>query len=368
MTITIKSESPITIIGIRNRRRKMKRKTGKRPVCPPKLQARAGERHLATWSGNATYFNHADWLGTERVRSNSSGTACEWITSLPFGDGLATSGPCGDPSPNHFTGKERDTESGLDDFGSRHYASTMGRFMQVDPSMLSAGLRDPQSWNRYSYTVNNPLRYIDPDGELWVAASTDNGAAYTWQDTCNENQTCYNSISAVAGNNLVIYGSANAWDVTTIQGNDKGYVDLSQVQEQHDADFTVKAGAESFLSLKNASDFFNATEQYKDQNPGGDKLVVTDAGKPNGSGFPPHKTHDLGRSVDVRYQDENGKNLQGPHAADNADLGRTRNLVNAAKANGFDQNYSARPKAFGTKYAPGHNSHLHLGKIRPPQQ
>ena len=297
--------------------------------------------------------------------TDAAGTIQEESDYYPFGgERIVTDLGIG----NHykFTGKERDAETGLDDFGARYFGSTMGRFMSADPSMESAVLRNPQSWNRYSYTLNNPLRYIDPDGELWVAAN--DGAGYNWQDTCNKDQTCYNSISQVQGNNLVIYGSNDAKDITTIQANDNGYVDLNQVAGQHDADFTVKDGAQSFLNLKTASDFFNATEQYKDQNPGGDKLLVTDAGKADGSIFPPHKTHDLGRSVDVRYQDESGKNLQGKSAADNAGLGRTQNLVDAAKANGFNQNYSSRPKDFGTKYAPGHQDHLHLGKTRPPNK
>lgn len=33
----------------------------------------AGGRHLATYTNSTTYFNHADWLGTERVRSTASG-------------------------------------------------------------------------------------------------------------------------------------------------------------------------------------------------------------------------------------------------------------------------------------------------------
>jgi YD repeat-containing protein len=71
-----------------------------------------GDRHLATWvsaGGGATYFNHADWLGTERVRTDSSGKACETISSLPFGDGETTGGNCS-PTPTFFTGKERDSE------------------------------------------------------------------------------------------------------------------------------------------------------------------------------------------------------------------------------------------------------------------
>jgi hypothetical protein len=48
-----------------------------------------GGKHLATYVGGATgaiHFNHTDWLGTERVRSDKSGAACETITSLLCGD------------------------------------------------------------------------------------------------------------------------------------------------------------------------------------------------------------------------------------------------------------------------------------------
>jgi len=47
-------------------------------------------RHVATWNPSAIYFgplywNHADWLGTERVRTDSTGTAREWNTDTPYG-------------------------------------------------------------------------------------------------------------------------------------------------------------------------------------------------------------------------------------------------------------------------------------------
>src|SRR5258708_13920358 len=61
-----------------------------------------------------------------------------------------------------FTGKERDAESGLDDFDARHYASTMGRFMQPDP--VGGHNEDPQTLNRYAYVRNNPLSLTDPTG------------------------------------------------------------------------------------------------------------------------------------------------------------------------------------------------------------
>ena len=114
----------------------------------------AGGRHLATYAGGAsgvTYFNHADWLGTERVRTDKTGVSCETITSLPFGDAQTTSGACGDPSPMHFTGKERDSESGLDNFGARYDSSNLGRFMSPDAFYKDSHVGDPQSWNEYAY-------------------------------------------------------------------------------------------------------------------------------------------------------------------------------------------------------------------------
>ena len=63
-----------------------------------------------------------------------------------------------------FTGKERDSETGLDYFGARYFSAAQGRFTSVDPLMASAHASDPQSWNRYAYALNNPLKFIDENG------------------------------------------------------------------------------------------------------------------------------------------------------------------------------------------------------------
>jgi RHS repeat-associated protein len=72
------------------------------------------------------------------------------------------------------TGKERDSESGLDNFGARYDASSMGRFMSADPVFISADrLTDPQSLNLYAYVRNNPLSLVDPTGlDFYLACQT----------------------------------------------------------------------------------------------------------------------------------------------------------------------------------------------------
>jgi RHS repeat-associated protein len=59
-----------------------------------------------------------------------------------------------------FTGKERDSESNLDNFGARFDSSSLGRFMSPDHGPFH--LANQQPLNRYAYALNNPLRFIDP--------------------------------------------------------------------------------------------------------------------------------------------------------------------------------------------------------------
>jgi hypothetical protein len=51
-----------------------------------------GGRHLATYSGTTTYFHNADWLGTERARTDVNGVVYETCQSLPYGDGQVCAG------------------------------------------------------------------------------------------------------------------------------------------------------------------------------------------------------------------------------------------------------------------------------------
>jgi len=79
------------------------------------------------------------------------------------------------PTDSKFTGKERDSESGLDYFGARYDSSQYGRFMSPDPSLKSAITSDPQTWNRYAYTRNNPLRFVDIGGKCTAPAGVGQG-------------------------------------------------------------------------------------------------------------------------------------------------------------------------------------------------
>lgn len=115
----------------------------------------------------------ADQLGTPRMIFDQGGSLATVSRHdyLPFGEELGasvggrTTGmgfSVTDGSRQKFTLKERDIETGLDYFGARYYANTQGRFTSVDS--VAGYLSNPQSLNRYSYVLNNPLKFVDPTG------------------------------------------------------------------------------------------------------------------------------------------------------------------------------------------------------------
>ena len=124
-------------------------------------------------NGYAYYF--ADHLGSADVVTDSNGNIKEESDYYPFG-GERVVTDTGIGNNYKFTGKERDSETGVDYFGARYYSSSMGRFLSADPSGLYyANPTNPQSLNLYPYSRNNPLINIDPTGLDCIYINNDTG-------------------------------------------------------------------------------------------------------------------------------------------------------------------------------------------------
>jgi RHS repeat-associated protein len=118
------------------------------------------------------HYYLSDHLGSATVIASEAGGKEREIFYFPFGGEQSSNGT--DPNHYKFTGKERDTETGLDYFGARFYGSSMGRWLSPDwaasPEPVPyVDLSDPQTLNLYGYVRNNPTNRFDVDGHAPAA-------------------------------------------------------------------------------------------------------------------------------------------------------------------------------------------------------
>lgn len=124
----------------------------------------------ADFDDGSTSHYHLDHLASTRLITDASGNVTGAYRYYPFGELISAENQRPEGETFLFTGHERDqltayTDDDLDNMGARYYTPTYGRFLSVDPAQPEFGR--PQSFNRYSYVLNNPVHMVDPDGEFW---------------------------------------------------------------------------------------------------------------------------------------------------------------------------------------------------------
>ena len=127
---------------------------------------RVARRDGATGAGGVFYY-FSDHLKTASVITDSAGVTKAESDYYPWGGELQFVN--NDSNDYKFTGKKRDTETGLDYFGARYYSNGLGRFVSADYSSTPvpvpyADFNDPQTLNQYSYVRGLPTTKTDDDG------------------------------------------------------------------------------------------------------------------------------------------------------------------------------------------------------------
>jgi RHS repeat-associated protein len=118
----------------------------------------SGNQYLATVSNGTTTYYHPDHLSI-RLSTNADGTWAGEHGHFPFGEAWYDQGAF---TRNAFTNYKRETESFTDYAMFRYYSNRQGRFQMSDP--IGADTETPQTWNRYTYSENDPINNIDPLG------------------------------------------------------------------------------------------------------------------------------------------------------------------------------------------------------------
>ena len=162
-----------------------------------------------------TLHYHLDHLGSPRRITDASDQVVGVHDYIPFGP--EASGGTNEPSLTRmkYTGHERDgtpAESWdtLDYMHARYYSPALGRFLSIDPILGTPS--QPQSWNRYAYALNNPLKYVDPAGMDETAYSCDENG-----DNCYY-ETTQSALEYTAGDTAADFARATATDLVMATG------------------------------------------------------------------------------------------------------------------------------------------------------
>ena len=138
------------------------------PFDPAQLIAGFGGRAKRQLAGqnnsSATLWYAADHLGGTSLLLEAGGNVNSEVVYYPYG--LTRYERNGQEARYQFTGKERDT-SGLYYYGTRYYDAVVGQFISTDPlygEQPDQQADNPQSLNLYAYALNNPVRFVDPNG------------------------------------------------------------------------------------------------------------------------------------------------------------------------------------------------------------
>jgi len=149
------------------------------------LQVHFGARRVAHWASQYGQTQVSlTWTTLDRVGSvrNAGGAS----SFYPYGEDKGTAAP---NDQTKFATYTRDSATGLDYAMNRYYSSAWGRFGRPDPYKNSGGPELPQSWNRYTYVVGDPINLIDPQGTTFCFINPSTGAV----------ESCYDSVDVSAG-------------------------------------------------------------------------------------------------------------------------------------------------------------------------
>ncbi len=157
---------------------------GLHPIVSEKISGGAWQKHYVYTPGgqllymideadsNEAYYYHFDHVGSTLFLTNSAGTITDSYAYDPYGKLLGHEGSNGQSFT--FVGqwgvRQEGTSGTLYQMRARYYDAQTGAFLSRDS--VWPVLDDPQSLNPYQYAAQNPLLYIDPEGEAIISVPT----------------------------------------------------------------------------------------------------------------------------------------------------------------------------------------------------
>jgi RHS repeat-associated protein len=317
-------------------------------------------------SGGATggYYERMyyvkDHLGSIRVGISSVTTTNNNITYAsdyyPFGETMReyTAGT----NKYKFTEKERDNETSYDYFGARYYNNKLGVWLSADPMDEKY-----PGYNPYNYTLNNPLKLVDPNGMYVDNYTIKQDGSINVQKTEDTSDNFY--VEAEKGKSAL---------VLSLEKNDNGLVQLTgsmQVNITHEDGQKESFG---FVTYGSSDKRYTTGDRVASligavRAAGVSDLSIGNFSYSNGSSPAPSKSHINGKNGDIRplRKDHSG----GPVDVNSPqfDFQRNTQLVAALRYYGWNQILSHDDnkgnRVPGTRNFAGHGGHFHIQKFNP---
>jgi len=129
------------------------------PITPQTVKAGYGFVPNGIREKNLYYY-HPDHLGSSSYITDREGRITQHTEYIAFGEVLFEEHSTSKTMPYLFNGKELDSETGLYYYGARYYDPRVSLWLNVDPLAEKYPHVSP-----YTYTLNNPIKFIDPDGQ-----------------------------------------------------------------------------------------------------------------------------------------------------------------------------------------------------------
>ena len=165
---------------------------------------------------NLQFYYHPDHLGSSSYITNLDGEVVQHVEYVPFGEVFIEERNNIWNTPYLFNAKEFDEETGLYYYGARYYDPRLSLWMSTDPMQ-----ENYFNVSSYCYVLNNPLKLIDPDGRIVIAADE------------NAKRNILNTLSIE--------------EAKYVQFDDKGKLDYELLSK-------YKGSSENFLALKSLSE------------------------------------------------------------------------------------------------------------------
>ncbi|WP_423222644.1 RHS repeat-associated core domain-containing protein [Candidatus Amarolinea aalborgensis] len=158
-----------------------------------------------------------DHLSSQALTLTSAGARLNTNTELryyPWGGGRYVAGAT--PTSYNFTGQRKDSGSGLLFYNARWYDPVIGRFISADTIVPQPG--NPQSLNRYSYALNNAVRFTDPTGHFTA------DEICTYFANCGADKDQWKTIAQAALGSLfdLLWETPITWGDMLFMGNEQG--------------------------------------------------------------------------------------------------------------------------------------------------